>query len=207
MKAIVGKKLAMTRFFNEKNQSVPVTVIEIPRCVVVQIKTMDRDGYKAICLGAFPARSSLVSKPRSGLLKKIGYDKTVKIIREVAVDDVSMYQVKQEVGVEIFEGTHRVHITGKTKGRGFTGTVKRYHFTLGPKSHGSKNYRKPGAIGAHTFPARVFQGKRMYGHSGDAQRTIRNVEVVKIDKDNNVLIVKGGVPGASNGFLYIRKAS
>ncbi len=207
MKGILGKKVGMTQIFNEKGEAVPVTVIQAGPCWVTQIRTEEKDGYRAIQLGFEETKRRRLTKPELGHLKKHGLP-PLRYLREVRTNDIEGVEVGQKVDVSIFSPGERVDVTGLSKGRGFAGVVKRHGFGGGPKTHGqSDRLRAPGSIGAGTTPGRVFKGTRMAGHMGNRRVTAQNLEVVLVDPERNLLAVKGAVPGARNGLLLIRKAA
>jgi large subunit ribosomal protein L3 len=202
---IIGKKIGMTQVFRPDGQVVPVTVLKAGPCVVVQRKTPATDGYDAVQLGLVEfARKR--NKPITGHLKKAGAD-GVKYLREFRLKP-GMGDPKpgDKVLVDQFQLAEKVDITGIGKGRGFAGTVKRYHFGGGDATHGSMFHRAPGSIGASSYPSRVVPGMRMSGHMGDDQVTVRNLEVVEIDLEDNLLLVKGAVPGPNGGYVIVRRA-
>jgi large subunit ribosomal protein L3 len=201
---LIGRKLGMTRLFAEDGSVVPVSVIAAAPNTVTQVRTVERDGYVAVQLGAGAARR--LTKPVAGQLPEMDKDAPrPSVMREFRVDSTEGYEPGQSVDVTLFEAGDLVDVTGTSKGRGFAGTVKRHNFSRGPKTHGSTNYRQPGSIGAGTTPGRVFKGTRMGGHMGDRQVTVRKLEVVKVDPDRALLLVRGAVPGARNGLVVIRK--
>ena len=200
---ILGKKIGMTQIFAEDGTLVPVTAIEAGPCVVTQIKTSAKEGYDAIQLGFGEAKK--LNKPQQGHLKQLG---SFKYLREFRIKDPSEVSLGQKVSVEIFQPGELVDVTGTSKGRGFAGVVKRHHFAGGPKSHGqSDRHRAPGSIGAGTDPGRVIKGLRMAGHMGNERVTVKNLKVIRVDPNRNLLLVKGAVPGPRNGLLSIRKVS
>lgn len=199
---ILGKKLGMGQIFSDDGQAIPVTAIQAGPCVVTQVKTKENDGYNAVQLGFGKAKH--LNKPTKGHLKNLG---AFKYLREVRVEDTSDIKPGSLVDVGIFQLGELVKVTGTSKGKGFAGVVKRHGFAGGPKSHGqSDRHRAPGSIGAGTDPGRVIKGLRMAGHLGNRQVTVRNLEVVKVDPEANLLLVKGAVPGARNALLLIQKA-
>jgi large subunit ribosomal protein L3 len=201
LRAFLGKKVGMTQVFEEGGTVVPVTIIEAGPCTVTQIKTEDRDGYQAVQLGFGAAKR--LNKPKAGHLKN---SRPVRFLREVKADDTSEFQVGQQINVDIFEPGELVDVIGRSKGRGFAGTMKRHGFGGGPRTHGqSDRARAPGSIGAGTTPGRVIKGLRMSGHMGDERITVKNLKVVRVDPERNLLMLRGGVPGAPNGLLMIRK--
>lgn len=198
---IIGRKIGMTQLFREDGETV-VTAIEAGPCFVTQVKTKEKDGYNAIQLGFGEARR--LNSPQKGHLKGLGL---FKYLREFRVEDVSGFKLGQKIDVAIFKPGDLVDVTGTSKGKGFAGVVKRHHFAGGPKTHGqSDRHRAPGSVGATTFPGRVLKGTRMAGHMGDARVTVRNLQVVSVDPERHLLLVKGAVPGGRNGLLLIRKA-
>jgi large subunit ribosomal protein L3 len=207
MIGLLGKKLGMTRVFDPQGRTIPVTVIEAGPCVVTQVKTPDTDGYYAVQLGFGTKREKNLTRPAMGHLKKSGVS-PVAVIREFRQADSVAINLGDSVTVEQFKVGDVVHITGVSKGRGFQGVMKRHGFTGHRASRGThESFRGPGGIGAHTSPGRVFKGKRMAGHMGTDRKTIRNLPVLKVDSEHNLLVVKGSVPGATNGWLEIRKQS
>ncbi len=205
LNGIIGKKLGMTRIFDEEGQAVPVTLIEAGPCFVVQKKSKDTDGYEAVQLGFVRKPLAKCNKPTRGHLEKHGSKSGFAVIREFRVEDASGLEPGQEVSVEQFAIGDRLAVTGTSKGRGFAGTVKRWGFRIGPMSHGSMSHRAPGSIGASAFPSRVIKGKKMPGHMGNARVTVKNLEVIDVRPEDNLLVVKGAVPGPRNGFLLIKK--
>ena len=202
IEGILGRKLGMLQAFDRDGTVVPVTVIEAGPCTVLQVKTLDSDGYQAVQLG-FGVRKR-VNQPQKGHFKGLG---AFRFLREFSVDDISQWRVGQKVGAEIFEPGDLVHVSGASKGRGFAGVVKRHGFRGGPKTHGqSDRHRSPGSIGAGSTPGRVLKGMRMAGHMGDHQVTVRNLEVVDSNPARGVIMVKGSVPGAKDALVRIRLA-
>jgi len=204
---ILGKKIGMTQVYRSDGQAVPVTVLKAGPCVVVQRKTPATDGYDAVQLGLVEfAKAKRVNKPEAGHLKKANAD-GVKFLREVRLtagsDDL---KPGDRVLVDQFKPTDKVDVIGVSKGRGYASLMKRHHFRGGPASHGSMFHRAPGSIGASSFPSRVFLGTRMAGHMGTDQVTIRNLEVIQVDAEDNVLMVKGAVPGPNGGYVLVRRA-
>jgi large subunit ribosomal protein L3 len=194
----------MTGFFTSEGRYVPVTVIEAGPCVVTQIKTRSTDGYDALKLGFGNQRADRVNKPLKGHYKKSG-DKCFQHLREFGVENPEEYNLGQEITVEMFKVGDRVDVVGTTKGRGFAGVIKRYGFHRGPMTHGSRNVRRPGSIGCSAWPAKVIKGKKMPGRYGNDRKTIRNLEIVDIRPDDNVILVKGSVPGAESGLMAVKK--
>lgn len=204
MNGIIAKKLGMSQIFSEDGECIPVTVLEAGPCVVVRHKTPEVDGYSAIQLGFGDAKEQRVSKPDLGQFKKAGVAPK-KTLMEVSSDDLDSWPVGSEVDVSIFAEAEQVNVSGISKGRGFSGTIRRHGFSKGPRTHGSHNVRAPGSIGACSYPARVFPGKRMPGQYGAKKITVRNLDVVKVDSDRNLLYVRGAVPGSKNGIIMVRK--
>ncbi len=202
-KGILGKKLGMTRIFQD-GKVIPVTVIEAGPCVVTQIKTKENDGYDAIQVGFSPVKENRVNKPTKGHFAKAGVAPT-RYLREFRVDHVDEYTVGQEIKIDIFEDGEMVDVIGKTKGKGFAGMIKKNHFSCGPMAHGSKYHRGPGSLGA-MGPARVFKGRPLPGRMGGNRVTVQNLTVAKVDVDKNVILVKGAIPGSKKGLVTIRSA-
>ena len=202
IRSIIGRKIGMTQIFTEGGTVEPVTAIEAGPCVVTQIKTPVRDGYTAVQLGFGEARK--LNSPERGHLGKLGL---FKHLREFRVADTSDIELGHRIDVSLFQPGDSVDVCGISKGKGFAGTVKRHHFSGGPKTHGqSDRHRAPGSIGAGTDPGRVLKGQRMAGHMGNQRVTVKRLEVVRADPDSNLLLVKGAVPGARNGLLEISKS-
>ena len=201
LRGYLGKKIGMSRIFREDGRVVPVTMIQAGPCSVTQIKTSDTDGYEAVQLGFDPAKR--LNKPESGHLRG---GQPLRHLREVKADDVAEFELGQQIGVDIFEPGELVDVIGTSKGRGFAGVMKRHGFGGGPRTHGqSDRARAPGSIGGGTTPGRVFKGLKMAGHMGNSRVTVKNLEVVQVDPERNLLFLKGGVPGAPNGLLMIRR--
>lgn len=205
MKGIIGKKLGMTTVFGEDGQSLPVTLIEAGPCKVMQVKTPDRDGYDALQLVFEPIKEKRVNKPLLGHFKRAGTG-PFRVLREFRDWGKGELKVGAEVKVDIFSPGELVDVIGISKGKGFTGVVKRHGFRGGPKTHGqSDRYRAPGSIGASSNPSRVFKGTRMAGRVGGGRVTVRNLELVKVDPQRNLLAIKGSLPGPPQGYLIVRK--
>ena len=203
-RGILGKKLGMTGVFTPEGKFMPVTVIEAGPCVVTQIKTKDTDGYNALQLGLGEKRKDRVNKPLQGHFQKSG-ERCFQYLREVSVNNPGDYSLGQELTVGMFKAGDRIDVVGTSKGRGFSGTIKRHGFHRGPMTHGSRNIRLPGSIGSSAWPARVVKGKKMPGQYGNDRKTIRNLEIVDVRTEDNVLLVKGAVPGAESGLVAINK--
>jgi large subunit ribosomal protein L3 len=205
VKGILGKKLGMSQIFNEKGEMVPVTVIQAGPCYVMQKKIKDRDGYDAIQLGFGPKKEKRVNKPVKGHQSKSGAG-YFYYMREVACDDIAAIDVGQEIKVDgLFAKGEKIRVTGTSKGKGFAGVVKRHGFGGLPASHGSLILRETGSIGSATDPGEVQRGKRMAGHMGDERVTVGNLEVVDVLADENLIVIKGAVPGAKGQLVLLRK--
>jgi large subunit ribosomal protein L3 len=203
---IIGKKVGMTQLFAVDGTVQPATVLKAGPCVVAQVKTVDRDGYEAVQLGLVDARPSRENKATEGHFKKAGVPPT-RIRREVSVKaGGETPKAGDQINVSIFADGERVDVIGTSRGKGFQGVVKRHHFAGGRATHGSMFHRAPGSIGASSYPSRVVKGMRMAGHMGDRQVTTRNLKVLRVDAENNLLMVEGAVPGGPNSVVLIRKA-
>jgi large subunit ribosomal protein L3 len=200
---LIGRKAGMTQVFAENGAAVPVTVLVAGPCVVLEVKTSEKHGYEAAQLGLLEKKRITVNKPREGHAKKHGAP-PVRIVREFSYD--TKPEPGEKVTVEIFKGMKYVDVSGTTKGRGFTGVVKRWGFKGGPKSHGSMFHRAPGSIGASSFPSRVWKGMKMGGRYGNERVTVQNLEVIKVDPEKNLLLVRGAVPGHRKGYVLINRA-
>lgn len=203
IKTIIGKKMGMTQIFDDKGDMVPVTIIEAGPCTVVAKKTSEKAGYAAVQLGFLEANKKL-SKPLAGQFKKVGEGKGFKFLKEVRVNDPAAFEIGEQVKADIFAPGEYVKVSGRSIGKGFAGTVKRYHFTRGPMAHGSKSHRRPGSIGAGTTPGHVIKGLRMAGRMGNANVTLKNVKVVKVDADKNLILLSGAVPGKPGSIVLIK---
>ena len=206
MAGLIGKKLGMTQLFSDTGAAVPVTVVEAGPCPVVQVKTADDSGYAAVQLGFGSQKEKHSSRAERGHATKAGLDYAPELLKEFKVSDPSAYEVGQRLTVEQFQAGDRIKVVGSTKGRGFQGVVKRHGFRGRPGSHGHPKARNPGTLGPGTNPSRVIKGKKMPGQYGDEQQTILNLRVEKVDAERNLLYIRGGVPGARNSVLYIKKA-
>ncbi len=202
-KGLIGIKVGMTRIFDEDGSTIPVTVIQTGNCKVLQKKDEEKDGYKALQVGFDPISLKKVSKPAKGLLDKVGSETGFRKIVEFRFDDIEEYNVGDDISLDILDEVNRVDVIGTTKGRGFTGAIKRWNFQRGRKTHGSKSYRDLGSIGQCAYPGRVFKGKKMAGQHGNSTMTQKNLKVVKLVKEDNLLLVKGGIPGANGEFVYV----
>jgi len=206
MKGILGRKVGMTRVFDESGVIIPVTVIQAGPCYVTQVKRTETDGYEAIQIGFEVTKPNKLNKPLLGHLKKNDLP-PLRILREIRVDDASQYEVGQVLTVEMFQPGDLVDVTGTSKGRGFQGGVKRYGFGGGPRTHGqSDRLCAPGSIGAGTYPGRVLPGTRMAGRMGNERITIQNLTVVGVDPENNLILIRGAVPGHKKGLVMVREA-
>ena len=204
MKGILGRKVGMTEVFTTDGKLIPVTVIEVEPNVVTQIKTVEKDGYNSIQLGAFDKREKLSNKPEMGHIKKANTTPK-RFLKEIKGLDVSSYEVGQVISVDLFEAGELVDVTGTSKGKGFAGTIKRHNFSRGPMAHGSHYHRAVGSIGPMR-PMRVLKGKKLPGHMGNETVTIQNLEIVAVDVENNCLLVSGNVPGPKKGYVLVRSA-
>ena len=202
-KAILGRKLGMTQIFDSTGKAIPVTVVEAGPCTVVQIKTKDCDGYEAIQLGFGEVKEKKLIKPKKGHFAKASVTPK-KHLREFRLEEIS-YKVGDEIKVDIFQDGDTVDVTGTTKGKGFQGVIKRHGQSRGPMGHGSMYHRRPGSMGSTSTPGRVFKGKKLPGHMGCVTVTIQNLDVVRVDTDKNVLLIKGSVPGPKGAILKIKK--
>ena len=205
MKGIIGKKIGMTQIFDKKGNVIPVTVIEAAGNIVAQVKTTETDGYNAIQLGYGEVKANRINKPEAGHFAKAKIENR-KHLREFRTDDVANYKVGDEVKVDIFATGDRVDVQGTSKGKGFQGVIKRHGQSRGPMTHGSMYHRRPGSMGQRSTPGRVFKGKKLPGHMGRVTVTIQNLDVVKVDTDKNVILVKGSVPGAKGAILKVKSS-
>ncbi|MEX2529708.1 MAG: 50S ribosomal protein L3 [Gemmatimonadota bacterium] len=205
MAGLIGKKVGMTRLFDEDGAIVPVTVVEAGPCPVLQVKTEERDGYSAVQLGFGRRKDGRATKPELGHAARVGIEYAPTVVREFRLAAEEGLEEGQELTVEVFEPGDRVKVTGASKGRGFQGVVKRHGFAGRPGSHGHPMSRTPGSIGPGTDPSRVIKGKKLPGRMGGTRTTVRNLEVVRIDVERNLLFVKGGLPGARNSYVFIAK--
>jgi len=208
MAGLIGRKLGMTRIFAEDGSVVPVSVIEVTPNTVTRLRSVEKDGYAAVQIGAGTARR--LTKPVAGQFTHLDKDhQRPRKVREMRVqerDAGDSYEVGQQLGVDLFAAGELVDVTGVSKGKGFAGVIERHNFKRGPKTHGSDHHRAPGSIGAGTYPGRVWKGTRMAGHMGDERVTVKKLTVIRSDPERNLLLVRGAVPGARNGTLIIRKA-
>ncbi len=203
---ILGKKLGMSQFFDDKGRSIPVTLVEAGPCRITQIKNSATDGYSAVQIAFASVREKLVNKPSQGHLAKSGKE-LLRHMREYRVENLDSYQLGSQITVGNFEEGQKVDVSGTSMGRGFSGYQKRHGFSRGPMSHGSKNHREPGSTGAGTTPGRIYPGKRMAGRYGGKKITTRGLRIIKIDSEHNLLVIKGSVPGKPGSLLNIRPAN
>ncbi len=204
-KGIIGKKIGMTQIFDEKGNVIPVTVIETAGNTVAQIKTIETDGYNAIQLGYGEIKDKHINKPEAGHFAKAKLANK-KHLREFRMDDVANYKVGDEVKADIFAAGEKIDVQGTSKGKGFQGVIKRHGQSRGPMGHGSMYHRRPGSMGSTSTPGRVFKGKKLPGHMGRVTVTIQNLDVVRVDMDKNVILVKGSVPGPKGAILKVKSA-
>ena len=202
-KAIIGKKIGMTQIFDETGKVIPVTVIEAGPCVVAQVKTYETDGYDAIQLGYGDVKENKVNRPVKGHYAKASLTPK-KHLREFRVDSIESYKVGDEVKADTFAAGDKIDVQGTSKGKGFQGVIKRHGQHRGPMGHGSMYHRRPGSMGSTSTPGRVFKGKKLPGHMGVQTITIQNLDVVRVDMDKNVILVKGSVPGVKGAILKIK---
>ena len=202
---ILGRKIGMTQVFDEDDNVVPVTVIQAGPCVVSQVKSVETDGYNAVQIGFGDIKKKRVNKPMAGHFAEAGVE-PMRYLREVRVEDASAHNVGDVVTVADFSEVKSVDVTGTSKGKGFQGTIKRWNFACGPITHGSRNQRRPGSIGQCAYPSRVRKGLHMAGHMGDERVTVKNLKLVRIDAEQNLMLVKGAVPGAKNALVSVRMA-
>ncbi len=204
MSALLGKKIGMTNVFSAEGKLVPVTVVQVGPCVVTQIKTESSDGYNALQLGFDEKKVEKLTKPIAGHLKKTT-DKGFRVLREFRTDDVENVEAGATLNTDVFSIGDKVNVSGVSKGRGFQGTIKRHNFHRGPETHGSRNHRAPGSIGNSAWPGKVFKGKKLPGHMGCDRTTVKNLTIVDIKPDDNLLLVKGPLPGFKTGILEVKK--
>ena len=203
-KALIGKKIGMTQIFNEKGKVVPVTVVEAGPCVVSQLKTVETDGYNAVQMGFGDIKPKHVTKPLQGHFKKADVAPK-RILKEFRFDDCSAFELGQIIKADVFETGDKVDVTGKSKGKGYAGVIKRWNFARLKESHGTgPNARHGGSMGACSSPSRVWKGKKMAGHLGAEKVTVQNLAVVKIDAEDNLIAIKGAIPGANGGYVVIK---
>ena len=204
MKGILGRKVGMTQIFTEEGIVVPVTVVEAGPVVVTQVKTTEKDGYNAVQVGFEDAKEKSLNKPQKGHLAAANVLK--KHLKEFRVESTEEYSVGQEIKADLFAAGEKIDVTGTSKGKGFQGPIKRHGQSRGPESHGSRYHRRPGSMGACSFPGRVFKNKKLAGHMGSVKVTVQNLEVVRVDADKNFILVKGAIPGAKGSIVTIKEA-
>ena len=204
MKGILGRKIGMTQIFTEAGEVVPVTVVEAGPVVVTQVKTIENDGYNAVQVGFVDAKEKSLNKPQKGHLAAANTLKTH--LKEFRVESVDAYTVGQEIKADVFAAGEMIDVTGISKGKGFQGPIKRHGQSRGPESHGSRYHRRPGSMGACSYPGRVFKNKKLAGHMGSVKVTVQNLEVVRVDADKNFILVKGAIPGAKGSVVTIKEA-
>lgn len=205
IEGLLGRKVGMTQIFSQRGEAIPVTVIELGPCVVTQVKTKETDGYEAVQIGFSEAKPKSLNRPEKGHQRKSG--RLSRYIREFSADDVTTYEVGQELKADLFAAGQAVDVTGTSKGRGFAGVMKRHNFRGGPRTHGqSDRARAPGSIGAGTTPGHVFKGTRMAGRMGNKRVTVQNLQVVEVIPERNLVLIRGSVPGAKNGLVMVRRA-
>ena len=205
VKEIYGKKIGMTQIFGENGVAIPVTAIEVMPLTVVAKKTQDKDGYNAIVVSFGDIKEKNANKPHKGIFEKAGVE-VQKYLKEIKVENVDEYEIGSKITVEAFEQNDKVDVQGTSKGKGFQGVIKRHGQHRGPMGHGSMYHRRPGSMGSTTTPGRVFKGKKLPGHMGRVTVTIQNLDVVRVDMDKNVILVKGSVPGPKGAILKIKKS-
>ena len=203
-KAILTTKVGMTQVFSEDGVLTPVTVLQAGPCVVTQVKTVENDGYSAVQVGFGDIREKLVNKPKKGHFAKAGVT-AKRFLKEFRLEDAESYTLGQEIKADVFAAGDKVDATAKSKGKGFQGAIKRHGQSRGPMAHGSKYHRHAGSNGACSDPSKVFKGKHMPGHMGNVQVTVQNLEIVRVDKENNLLLVKGAVPGPKKSLVTIKE--
>ena len=203
-KGILAIKVGMTQIFNENGELVPVTVLQAGPCAVTQVKTVDNDGYDAVQVGFVDKRNKLVNKPQKGHFEKAGVSYK-RYVREFRFENAAEYKLADEIKADIFAEGDRVDVTAISKGKGFQGAIKRHGQSRGPMAHGSKYHRHAGSNGACSDPSRVFKGKKMAGHMGSVQVTVQNLDVVRVDVENNVILVKGAVPGPKKSLVTLKE--
>ena len=203
-KAILATKVGMTQIFNDEGVLIPVTVLQAGPCVVTQVKTEENDGYSAVQVGYMDKREKLVNKPMKGHFDKAGVS-TKRFVREFKLDNAAEYELGQEIKVDVFEAGDHIDATPISKGKGYQGAIKRHGQSRGPMAHGSKYHRHAGSNGAASDPSKVFKGKKMPGQMGNKQITVQNLEVVRVDAENNLLLVKGAVPGPKKSLVTVKE--
>jgi large subunit ribosomal protein L3 len=204
VRGLLGKKIGMTSVYTADGKYIPVTVLQVGPCFVTQIKSKNIDGYSAIQIGFEEKKEKHVTKPLIGHFKKSG-DKYFSHVKEFDIQNPENYNLGQEITLDMFEIGELIQVTGISKGRGFSGTIKRHGFGRGPESHGCRNHREPGSIGCSAWPSKVMRGKRMPGQMGCDRKTVRNLQIVDIRPEENVILIKGQIPGANSGIVEIKR--
>jgi large subunit ribosomal protein L3 len=204
VRKLYGKKIGMTRYFLEEGRSIPVTIVKVEPCVVTQKKTSDHDGYEAIQVGFDPQKESRINKPLRGHMKKAG-ERLFRHLREIPVENAGDFELGQEIRSDVFVIGERVAVTARSKGRGFAGVVKRWGFSGGRDTHGCRSHRVPGSIGSSSDPSHVWKGKKLPGRMGDQRTTVRNLVIVDVRPDMDVIALHGAVPGSRNGVVEITR--
>lgn len=204
MKGILGKKIGMTQVFAEAGEVIPVTVVEAGPVVVTQVKTIENDGYNAVQVGFVDTKEKSLNKPQKGHLAAANTLK--KHLKEFRVESVDAYTVGQEIKADVFATGEMIDVTGISKGKGFQGPIKRHGQSRGPETHGSRYHRRPGSMGACSYPGRVFKNKKLAGHMGSVKVTVQNLEVIRVDAEKNFILVKGAIPGAKGSVVTIKEA-
>lgn len=204
VRMLYGKKIGMTRYFLEEGKSVPVTIVKVEPCVVIQRKTSDKDGYEAIQVGFGSQKENRINKPLRGHMKKAG-ERLFRHLREIPVDKAEAFELGQEIGSDVFVIGEKVAVTGRSKGRGFAGVVKRWGFAGGKDTHGCRSHRVPGSIGSSSDPSHVWKGKKLPGRMGDQKTTVRNLTIVDVRPDMDVIALRGAVPGSRNSVVRITR--
>lgn len=205
VKEVYGKKVGMTQIFNEDGKAIPVTAIEVEPLTVVGKKTADKEGYNAVVVAFGEIREKNVNKPRKGVFAKAGVE-VKRHLREIKVENIDEYEIGSKITVDTFTTDDRVDVQGTSKGKGFQGNIKRHGQHRGPMAHGSMYHRRPGSMGATSTPGRVFKGKKLPGHMGNVISSILNLEIVKVDTDKNVILVKGSISGAKKSIVRVKKS-
>ncbi|MFP4697125.1 MAG: 50S ribosomal protein L3 [Eubacteriales bacterium] len=204
-KGIIAKKVGMTQIFDENGALIPVTVLVAGPCEITQVKTVENDGYNSVQVGFDDKKENLMNKPQKGHFDKAGVSYK-RFIKEFRLDNANEYQLGQEIKADIFAEGDKIDVTGISKGKGFQGAIKRHGMSRGPMAHGSKYHRRPGSMGASAFPGKVFKGKKLPGQMGNEQVTIQNLEIVKIDAEKNLILVKGAVPGPKRTVVTLKES-
>ena len=205
-KGIYGKKLGMTQIFDNDGLVIPVTVVEVEPSLVLRKKTVETDGYNAIVLATGEVKEKQMNKPEKGQFDKVKLEYK-KYVKELRLDDIESYNVGDELKADIFEAGELVDVQGVSKGKGFQGVIKRHGQHIGPKGHGSMYHRRPGSMGPTSSPGRVFPGKKLPGHTGKDTVTVQNLQIVKVDMDKNVILIKGSIPGYKNSLVRIKETA